>query len=225
MEVVPELFSGDYLALNKGDFIKIEYDAYDDDGRLFDSTSGDIAKSLHGKEGAMLVVFGFDKLLSGLEDALHGMKKGEKIELDIPADKAFGQRNKNLLRIMSRSDFIRNEINPVPGLTVHVDTEQGRQYGIIKSSSGGRVLVDFNHPLAGRNVKYSLTLVDVVTDTKSKTEEILKDIKLEGEVNLDKDVLSITLKPTEHFDSAKKTLELVIKNVMPDVKTINVSAK
>jgi FKBP-type peptidyl-prolyl cis-trans isomerase 2 len=213
------------LALNKGDFIKIEYDAYDDEGRLFDSTRGEIAKSLHGKEGAMLVVFGFDRLIVGLEEALQTMKKGEKTEINLPADKAFGQRNKNLLRIMSRSDFINNNINPVSGLTVHVDTEQGRQYGIIKSSSSGRVLVDFNHPLAGRDVKYSLTFVDVITDTKNKTEEILRDIKLEGDVHFDKDVLSIALKPTEQFDSATKTLELVIKNVMPEVKTINISAK
>ena len=43
--------------IKEGDFIKIEYTGYDDKGQVFDSTSGEVAKAMHQKEGPMLIVF------------------------------------------------------------------------------------------------------------------------------------------------------------------------
>lgn len=213
---------GDQL-IKKGDFIKIQYTAYDESGREFDSTNGDISKSLHGKQGPMLVVFGFDRLVPGLESGLENMKKGEKTELNLSPEHAFGNRNKNLLRIMSHADFARNQINPFPGLTVHVDTESGRQYGVIKSSSGGRVLVDFNHPLAGKNVRYVVELLDIITEPAKKVESILQDSDLKGEVKYEKETVIINLKEFKDFDQAKTYLETILPRVIPDIKKVNVN--
>ena len=128
-----------------GDFIKIDYTAYDESGNVFDATKGEVAKSLHTKEGPILIVFGRDKLILGLEEEIARMSKGGKLELTFPPEKAFGSRSKDLIRIMSDKDFFRSEIMPQPGVVVNLDTDQGKLMGVIKSVSGGRVLVDFNN--------------------------------------------------------------------------------
>src|SRR3989338_1151359 len=130
--------------IKTGDFIKIDYTAYDDKGNAFDSTSGEIAKKMHGKEGAMLIIFGKDRLVSGLEETIGKMAKGEKAEITLSPEKAFGHRNKDMIRIMSEKEFYKSEIMPHVGLAVNLDTEQGSFMGVIKSVSGGRLLVDFN---------------------------------------------------------------------------------
>ena len=208
--------------VKKGEFIKIEYTAYDENGNVFDSTKGDIAKSLHGKEGALLVVFEYDRLVPGLEEGLQNMKKGEKKELHLLPEHAFGNRNKNMIRIMSQFDFLRNDITPVPGLSVHVDTEHGRQFGVIKSSSGGRVLVDFNHPLAGKKVKYIIELIDVITDPVQKVESILADASILGKVKLEKDDVKIELKGQKDMNEINKYLETVIPRVIDGIKKVEI---
>jgi len=66
--------------------------------------------------------------------------------------------------------FLEQKINPVPGMTVEIDNYTG----LIKSVSGGRVLVDLNHPLAGKNVSYEVTIIRKVEDLKEKVEGFLE---------------------------------------------------
>ena len=71
--------------MNKGDFLKLEYTGYDDKGNVFDSTSGEIAKKLHNKEGTLLIVFGYDKLVVGLEEVLQREPEFMETIIDCPA--------------------------------------------------------------------------------------------------------------------------------------------
>jgi FKBP-type peptidyl-prolyl cis-trans isomerase SlyD len=170
--------------VSKGDFILIELEGRDQDGNVFDSTKGEIAKKLHGKEGALLVVYGMDRLLPGLHKAIGGMEKGAEKEVHLLPKEAFGPRKKDLVKIMPSSDFAKHKVNPEPGLVVHVDTETGRLYGSIKSVNAGRVMVDFNHPIAGQEVDYKVTLVDVITEPKPKIDALMKNLSLEGSFTL-----------------------------------------
>lgn len=221
------LNSLDYLVLNmveKGDFILLELEGKDQDGRVFDSTNGEVAKKLHGKEGPLLVVFGMDRLIPGIYDALMEMKEGEEKSVHLNSDQAFGERKKDLVKIMSSTEFARHKVNPEPGLVIHVDTDTGRLYGTVKSVTAGRVMVDFNHPIAGQEVDYSLKLLKVFTKPEEKVKELMDYLDLEGDFDLSKDgELSIKLKKKEgqEYELHKAMLLVTAKSKIAGIKKVD----
>ncbi len=209
--------------VEKGDFILLELEGKDENGRVFDSTSGKIAENLHGKEGPLLVVYGMDRLIPGLHKALSGMKKGEGKDVHMGPDEAFGPRKKDLVKIMPAADFAKHRVHPEPGLVVHVDTDTGRLYGTIKSVNGGRVMVDFNHPIAGQEVDYSVKLVDVLTETKQKIDVLLKYLSLEGTYTLsDSGEVQVALKKGEgqDYELHKAMLLVTLRSKVPGIKKV-----
>lgn len=209
----------------KGDFIKLEYTGYDDRGNIFDATTGEIARKLHNKEGAMLLVFGYDRLVSGLEEAISGMKKGETKELSLTPEKAFGERTKEMIKVLSENELLRNNIRPEVGLTLQVETDQGPLFGIVKAISSGRVTMDFNHPLASKNVRYVVKLADIVADSESKVLALLEDMQLKGKPKLsgDKLILELTKGEDKEYNAKKQYLPNLIKILMPEIKEVELT--
>jgi len=209
--------------LKDGDFVRLEYEGFDDNGNLFDSTKGEVGKTLHGKEGPILVVVGYYKLVKGLDDLVRTMKKGDENEASFGPDKGFGHRSKNLVKVMSVKDFEQHEVYPKPGTTIHVDTEQGRMFGVIKSFSGGRVMVDFNHPLADKPVKYKVKLVDVLGSSEEKLKALIEDINLSGTVTIKDGEAIIELeKKGDDFELRKATINAMAKTFIPELKKIEI---
>ena len=210
--------------VEKGDFILLELEGKDQDGRVFDSTNGEVAKKLHGKEGPLLVVFGMDRLIPGIYDALMGMKEGEEKSVHLTSDQAFGDRKKDLVKIMSSSEFARHKVNPEPGLVIHVDTDTGRLYGTVKSVTGGRVMVDFNHPIAGQEVDYSLKLLKIYTKPEDKVKELMDYLGLKGESKLSKEgELSVKLKKEEgqEYELHKAMFLVTAKSKIAGIKKVD----
>lgn len=161
------------MALKKGDFIEIEYEGSLDTGEMFDTTSEETAK----KEGLyrqgvvykpIVICLGEKQLLQGLEEELEGKEPGE-YEISLEAERAFGKKDAKLIKLVPMNVFKKQNINPQPGLQLNADG----MLGIVKTVSGGRVLVDFNPPLAGRDVKYKVKVNKIVTDDKEKIQSIL----------------------------------------------------
>ena len=217
----------DYLVLNmveKGDFILLDLEGKDQDGRVFDSTKGDVSKKLHGKEGPLLVVFGMDRLIPGIYDALHGMKETEEKDIHLTSQQAFGDRKKDLVKIMSSTEFAKHQVKPEAGLVIHVDTDTGRLYGTVKSVTGGRVMVDFNHPIAGQEVDYHLNLLKIFTKPEEKVKELIEYLELEGDFDLSKEgELSITLKKREgqEYELHKAMLLVTAKSKITGIKKVD----
>ena len=115
------------------------------------------------EERPLLVFVGKGELIKGLEEALEGMKVGEEREIEIPPEKAFGERKAELIAIIPEREFRKRGITPYPGLVIEADGRRGR----VLSVSGGRVQVDFNHELAGKTVVYK---VKVIKEVKENTE-------------------------------------------------------
>lgn len=207
--------------LKNGDFVKVQYTGYDDRGNQFDSTDGEVAKALHGKEGPLLVVIGKHRLVKGLEDTLKSMKKDDEKEVVCAPEIGFGYKDKHLVKIMNEMDFYKNNIRPEPGLTVHVDTDQGRMYGTIKSSNSGRILVDFNHPLAGKTVKYKIKLVEVLENHESKVKAVVDETGVKWPFKLENDDIQFTIPMKEEMIEEKKGMLLTLINgLTPEVKKI-----
>lgn len=156
--------------MEEGDFVYIDYTGrIKETNEVFDSTSEEVAK----REGIynskvryrpIPVIIGDNFLIPGLDEELRKMKVGEKKKVLIPYEKAFGARDPNLIKLIPESEFEKRNITPKVGMMVNVSGISGR----IVSISGGRVRVDFNHPLAGKNLEYEIEIKEKVEDRERK---------------------------------------------------------
>lgn len=165
--------------IKKGDFIELDYTAkLKDEQVVFDTTRLDVAKETGNfnpkfKYSSVTICVGEHQLLHGLDKALEGKSLG-KHTIEISADEGFGKKRADLLKLIPLSLFKRDKVDPHPGLDINIDG----QVGMVKSVSGGRVIVDFNHPLASKDLIYDVEIKQIVTDNAKKLASILDLIHL-----------------------------------------------
>ncbi len=154
----------------KGDFILIDFVArVKETGEIFDLTIEEVAKkeNIYREDEIyepMLVVFGEGWILDGLEEELMKMNPGEQKTIELPPEKAFGPRDPSKVKIIPARELTRRGITPRPGARIELD---GRP-AVIRSVGGGRVVVDFNHPLAGKTLVYNVKIVRKLESSKEK---------------------------------------------------------
>jgi len=169
------------MALKKGDFIEIEFTGKVKDGEIFDSNiKGDLKNAnLNFDPKPFIFGLGEKMFLEGIENFLVGKEIGE-YEIELTSKKAFGNRNSSLVKILSTRVFKENKLNPIPGMMFNFD---GRAAKIL-SVSGGRITVDFNNPLAGKDVVYKIKVLRKVDDINEKAKALIeflfkKDLEFE----------------------------------------------
>ena len=160
------------MAIQKGDFIKLNYTGRFEDGRVFDTTDEELAKNEEifnprGLYGGDVVIVGAGHTIEGLDEDLEGKEVGYKGTVVISPEKAFGSSNPKLVETISITKL--KDRNVHPGLAVEVD---GRK-GIISRVIGRRVTVDFNSPLAGKNVVYEYSIEKVLETDVEKIQGLL----------------------------------------------------
>jgi FKBP-type peptidyl-prolyl cis-trans isomerase 2 len=192
--------------IKEGDFVKLEYTGTYD-GKIFDTTDENLAKkeNLFNKNtiyGPVTIVVGAGHLIKGLEEALIGKKEGEEFEITIPPEKAFGKKNPKLLKIIPLKTFKEQKINPYPGMTINVDN----LLGVIVSVSAGRVIVDFNHPLAGKELTYKVKIHKIVNDKKEQLSSLVELYSnMHCDVNINEDNATVTCEE-DIPENAKKVI-------------------
>lgn len=102
----------------------------------------------------------------GLEQALVGHHEGERFVIDLPAAQAYGDRNPDLLQWVTRATVEENTDpeNPLlAGDLIEFAAPNGARYsGVLKQWEGDRALFDFNHPLAGTDLRLHVELLGVL---------------------------------------------------------------
>jgi len=198
-------------------------------GRVFDTTSEKTAKEAQlYRENAIFkpipVVIGNGDLLKGLDDALKEMKEKETKTIKLSPQEAFGERKPELIVVVPLQEFRNRKIQPVPGLVVDLNG----QYGKVQTVSGGRVRVDFNNDLAGKEVEYEITINREVKDVNEKvalmTEKFFPLKKEKAIPKLEKDVLKLKL-PKELAQQIAPLIEpfsKVIKETIPEIKKVEI---
>jgi FKBP-type peptidyl-prolyl cis-trans isomerase SlyD len=160
------------MAIQKGDFIKLNYTGRFEDGRIFDTTDEELAKieeifNPRGLYGGDVVIVGAGHTIDGLDEDLEGKEDGYSGTVSIPPEKAFGLGNPNLVETVSITKFPDRNVHP--GKPVELD---GRR-GVVSRVIGRRVTVDFNSPLAGKTVNYEYTIEKVLEDDVEKIQGLL----------------------------------------------------
>ncbi len=161
--------------IKKHDFVELDYTGrIKEDKIVFDTTLEQTAKdsNIHNpkfKYKPVIICIGEKHLIKGLDDALIGKNPGT-YTIEVKAEHAFGKKTPELLKLIPTRLFSKDDIKPFVGLEVNVDGT----LGIVRSVSGGRVIVDFNHPLAGRDLIYDVEVKRTVTDPLEKTRALLE---------------------------------------------------
>ena len=146
------------MVLQKGDFILIDYTAkVKETSEVFDTTNEEIAKKEHlHKEGEIyepkLIVVGEGWMLKTLDESFATMESGKAVTVEIPPDKAFGARDPEKVKRVPLKQLTAKGINPAIGARV----EYGGKNASVRSIGAGRVLLDFNLPLAGKTLVYEV---------------------------------------------------------------------
>ncbi|MGI2218738.1 peptidylprolyl isomerase [Shewanella baltica] len=139
--------------------VTIHYRLSDQEGRLLeDSFDSEPMLYLHGTEN----------LIPGLEAALDGKTKGEKLDVTISAEEAYGPYHDGLRQAVPLEAFGDIE-DIVPGMRFIAETEMGQRPVQVMEVKDDVVIVDGNHPLAGQSLNFSVEIVDV---RKASAEEI-----------------------------------------------------
>jgi|TARA_Y100000034_G_C6883173_1_gene405035 FKBP-type peptidyl-prolyl cis-trans isomerase 2 len=164
------------VTVKKGEFVEIEYTGRTkSDNHLFDTTDEKTAKlekhyNPNLKYGPVIACIGQKHVLKGVDDQLSGKEIGKEYTFEVGVEDAFGKKDAKLIRTVSVSLFKKQKMNPVPGLQINAEG----MIGVIRSVNGGRVLVDFNHPLAGKDLTYNINILKKISDTKLQLEALLK---------------------------------------------------
>ena len=163
------------MTIQQGDFIELDYTGKLADSKdAFDTTQEDVAKKedIYSEKttyGPVTIVVGEGHVVQGLDSRLVGSDIGSH-SFEIPAVEAFGKKTADKLSLVPAKFFKKQNIRPFVGLQVNVDNE----IGVVRSVSGGRIMVDFNHPLASKDVVYDVDIKRVVDDNKEKIESFFK---------------------------------------------------
>ena len=158
--------------LKKNDFIEIQYTGKVKDGDIFDTNIPEQAKkiNLEIKDRPLIICLGQGMILPAIDEFLIGKNADAEYTLDLPSEKAFGKRRRELVKTMPISVFNQAKTKPQAGMVFAFDNMLGK----ITTVSGGRVIVDFNNPLAGKDVTYELKVKRILKDEKEKVEALIK---------------------------------------------------
>ena len=122
------------------------------DGTVMDSTFDGSPASF---------VWGDESLLPGFEQAIRGLKTGDKRSVFITADQGFGAYNEDNVQHFPRSQFAE-DAELAPGVVMSfADASKSELPGVVVSADDDWVQVDFNHPLAGRDLTFEVEIIAV----------------------------------------------------------------
>ena len=138
------------MSVKKGQFVQVHYTGRLEDGTIFDSSEG--RQPLEFQAGSGQVIPGFD-------NAVLDMAVDDEKKINIPADEAYGQLREDLKRDFPVSMLGDQQVTE--GQNLWFNTPQGPIQGKVLDLGDENFTVDFNHPLAGKDLEFDIKLVGV----------------------------------------------------------------
>ncbi len=164
------------MSFEKGTLIYVNYTAkVKDTGEAIESTVEEEAKKLNIYDSERryeprLVSVGEDWVLKGLDEQISKMDSGERKTVELAPEKAWGDRDPSLLRMIPIRKFGEKAGELTVGDVVEVDNRMG----VVRFIGSGRAQVDFNHRLAGKTLIYDVEVVRKVETDEEKVRSLIK---------------------------------------------------
>lgn len=140
--------------------VSFHYTLKDSKGQTLESSFGDEPLSY---------LEGVGQIIPGLEEALKGLKKGDKKSVNVPAAQAYGEFNKDLIVDVPREHIPKQDVEV--GDRFHADSGGGQsQVVVVTKVTDSTITVDGNHPLAGQDLNFDVEINEVRDATKDELE-------------------------------------------------------
>lgn len=130
--------------------VSIEYTLTDEDGSVLDTSDG---------RGPLSYLHGAKNIVAGLERAIEGKAVGDVIEVVVTPAEGYGEYDANAVRNVPVRKL--PEKRPEAGSILQVQTPEGPKHVTVQSVRGDYAKIDFNHPLAGKNLNFKVTIKDI----------------------------------------------------------------
>ncbi len=169
------------METKKNDFIELEFTAKTKTGEIFDTTDFEEAKKSNMVDEKakdqfkpIKVCIGQGQVLAALDKALENKEPEKDYEIEISAKEGYGKRDTKLIRTVPLTAF---EQMPQQGMFVNVNGMIAK----VISVTGGRVLIDMNHPLAGKDTIYKFKILRIIESKEEKTQVFLESLGIKKE--------------------------------------------
>ena len=206
------------------DFVEMDYTGrLREDGSIFDTTEEKIAKEngVYDKNShyhPAVICIGESSILKELEDQLIGKETGKDYNFEIESGKAFGRKDAKLIQMIPLNKFRHQKIQPMPGLQLNIDGI----FGIVKTDSGGRVLVDFNHPLAGKDLVYDVRIRKVIEDDGEKVKALLHLVFHMHDAEVEAKDGSVNIKAKDEIPhEAREEFKKIVERTIPMIRNVS----
>jgi len=203
--------------VSEGSIIELSFTGKTIEGQVFETTSEEKAKEAKFETdgqifGPKTFILGEGELLVGIENALKEMNEKESKTIKLSPEIAFGSRQQELIAVLPLKEFTKRKIMPFPGLILDLDGKQAR----VQSVSGGRVRVDFNHPLAGKEVEFELKLEKVLTESKEQMAALIRKFFAfipEKEISFEINGENCEIKTNTKYEKILKQLDGLVSKI------------
>jgi len=147
------------MVVNQNKVVTIDYTLKDNDGQILDQSQNGEFAYLHGASN----------IIPGLENALLDKKAGDSLSVTVPPEMGYGERNDTLSQVVPMDMFDSPDMVAV-GQQFHAQGEDGHDIMItIVEVNGNDVTIDGNHPLAGIELNFDVTVIEVRDATEEET--------------------------------------------------------
>jgi FKBP-type peptidyl-prolyl cis-trans isomerase 2 len=141
------------MAVQSGDTIKIHYHGRLTDGTTFDSSEG---------RSPLEFTVGSGSVIKGFDDGVKGMSVGEKKTIEIPFAEAYGSEDPSMI-VEFPVDRLPDDLKPEIGMQLNMNNNSGQQFPVVITGiTEKNIILNANHPLAGKDLIFDLELVEIV---------------------------------------------------------------
>jgi len=146
------------MKVAKDTVVSLAYKLTDQNGSTLDESDAN---------APLAYLHGYQNIIPGLESELTGRSKGDSLKVNVPADKAYGDRNDELVHVVSRKQFEDADSLSV-GMQFEAPVGKDVMMFTITAIEKDEITVDGNHPLAGLDLNFAVDIVDVRQATKEE---------------------------------------------------------
>ncbi len=148
------------MKIEESKVVLLDFILTDEDGNVLEDTK---------EVGPFAYIQGYGDFIPKIEEILEGKSEGFEAKIEVSPEEGYGEYDEELISEMTREDFAEFE-DIYEGLDFQAETDEGMMEFVIKSIEDDVVLVDGNHPFAGKNLTFNLK----VTDIRDASEEELE---------------------------------------------------
>jgi FKBP-type peptidyl-prolyl cis-trans isomerase SlyD len=146
------------MKITKNTVVTMHYSVSDNEDTLIDSSYD---------HDPLAIIQGTGYMIKGLETALEGHVTGDKFEVEVSADDAYGQRHDGFVQTLPKETFAGIDDLQV-GSQLRATTDEGEQTVIVVNITDDEITVDGNHPLAGIDLKFEVDILNVRAATEEE---------------------------------------------------------